>query len=304
MANFFDGNPARDLNGLIAYVKSHTPDKMLAEIRDSKLDPNDLPSLGDTVQLFLKEDGCAHASVLYAEAIRQLNAAPHLLAPDVDLLLARRNLCALYMPDQVEQALGVIEEDPQLIGRDPALALWIAATLVETEHPQQADWIFSGIDQISPKDLLPKLEEFNIGIDQVNEVRSRIRKQLGSQRRQLAVQYFNMAHASIRSGDRSEAVEHYRTCMDLVGEENAQDRTYKAFVAYQCGVCILKQFEIDGVDPEWFSKPQEQAADMIRDLWTTTLRLYRSLGREDLESDFGTMLKKHVPDIVKDRLMR
>ena len=91
----------------------------------------------------------------------------------------------------------------------------------------------------------------------------------------MAAQYFNMAHESIRNGDRSEAVKHYLTCMDLAGEENGQDRTYKAFVAYQCGVCLLKQFSLDGGAPEWFLKPQEQAAAQLRELWKTTLRLFR-----------------------------
>jgi hypothetical protein len=304
MANFFDGNPATDFNGLIAYIKSHTLDQTLAEIRASKINPNDLPGLGDTAKLFLKEDGYAHARVFYAEGIRQLEAAPHLVAPDVNVLFARRNLCALYMPDQAGDALAVIEEDPQLIGADPALALWIAATLAETGQMQEADWILSAIDQIPQAQLLPKLEEYNFGIDQVNALRASVRKQLRDERRQLAVQYFNMAHESIRKGDRSEAVQHYLTCMDLAGEENAQDRTYKAFVAYQCGVCLLKQFSLDGGAPEWFSKPQEQAAAQLKDLWKTTLRLYQTLGREDLETDFGKMLRRHVPDIVKDRLMR
>ena len=31
---------------------------------------------------------------------------------------------------------------------------------------------------------------------------------------------------------------------------------------------------------------------------------FQTLGREDLETDFGKMLRRHVPDIVKDRLMR
>ena len=157
MANFFDGNPATDFNGLMTYIKSHTPDQTLAEIRTSKVDPNDLPGLGDMVKMFLKENGYAHARVLYAEGIHQLEESPHLLAPDVNLLFARRNLCALYMPDQAAEALAVVEEDPQLIGADPALALWIAATLAEAGQMQEADWILGGIDQIPQEDLLPKL---------------------------------------------------------------------------------------------------------------------------------------------------
>src|ERR1700722_16649483 len=50
LANFFDGNPVKDFNGLLEYVTSHTPNHMLTEIRASKLDPNDLPVLGDIVK--------------------------------------------------------------------------------------------------------------------------------------------------------------------------------------------------------------------------------------------------------------
>ncbi len=101
----------------------------------------------------------------------------------------------------------------------------------------------------------------------------------GADRHELASQHFNMAHASIRAGDRGEAVQHYMKCMELVGEATSGDRTFKAFAAYQCGVCLLNQFQLlGGVDPAWFSKPQKQAAsDAIRDVWGTTLRLYRTL---------------------------
>jgi len=92
--------------------------------------------------------------------------------------------------------------------------------------------------------------------------------------------------------------------MELVGEATSGDRTFKAFVAYQCGVCLLNQFQLQGVDPAWFSKPQKQAASMVKDLWGTTLRLYRTLQPADLQSEHGALLRKHVPAILKDPVMR
>ena len=77
--------------------------------------------------------------------------------------------------------------------------------------------------------------------------------QVNRRRRQLATEQFNMAHASIRAGNRAEAVQHYLKSMELVGEETSPDRTLKAFVAYQCGLCLLNQHKLDGVDPTWFS---------------------------------------------------
>lgn len=88
MANFFDGNPQTDFERLMAYVRTHTPDQMLADIRASSVDPNDLPGIGDMVRMFLKDQGTTHAKVLYAEGVRQLEAEPQRKAPDVPWLIS------------------------------------------------------------------------------------------------------------------------------------------------------------------------------------------------------------------------
>ena len=84
MANFFNGDPIRDIQGLKAYIKTNSPTDMLGDIRSSSIDPNDLLCIGDMLKMFANADGRAHAKVVYAEGIGQLDASPHRLAPDVD----------------------------------------------------------------------------------------------------------------------------------------------------------------------------------------------------------------------------
>jgi len=43
---------------------------------------------------------------------------------------------------------------------------------------------------------------------------------------------------------------------------------------------------------------------MIKNLWVTTLRLYRALNEQDLRSYSGSLLRKHVPAILNDPIMQ
>ena len=171
MANFFNGNPQTDSEGLMAYVKTHSPTEMLSDVRSSSVDPNDLPGIGDMVKMFLKADGRVHAKVLYAEGIRQLEAAPHRLAPDVNLLFARRNLCACCLPDEPLEAFAVIRQANELVTADPALCLTVAMGLYNQGQLKEASAALSALDQIPIQNLLPKLEAANMSVDLVNQLK-------------------------------------------------------------------------------------------------------------------------------------
>ncbi len=182
MANFFDGTPQTDFQGLMAYVRTHTPNQMLADIRSSSVDPNDLPGIGDMVRMFLKDAGTRHAKVLYAEGIRQLEAEPQRKAPDVNLMFARRNLCACCIPDAPVEAFNVIAEDPTIVAADPALGVVVAMGLVQEGHAKQASQIISVLDQIPLEQVLPKLEEAQMSFDVLKGLKVEIRRHLGGKK--------------------------------------------------------------------------------------------------------------------------
>jgi tetratricopeptide (TPR) repeat protein len=224
------------------------------------------------------------------------------LAVDPNYLPALQNKAfALMVAERYSEAATVCEKTTALAPESPDVWLLRGDALFYSGHPDQA---------------IPSYEKAGqLGAEKADEFVEKCRRVLksrsvaggggsGADRHELASQHFNMAHASIRAGDRGEAVQHYMKCMELVGEATSGDRTFKAFAAYQCGVCLLNQFQLGGLDPAWFSKPQKQAASTIRDVWGTTLRLYRTLQPADLQSEFGSLLRKHVPAILKDPLMR
>jgi hypothetical protein len=178
VANFFDNDLSTVFHTLGAYTESHAPSEMLADIRGSGIDPNDLPSLGDRALIVYKQ--YAHSQVLYAEGIRQLEAEPHLLAPDCNLLFARRNLCSSFLSGgSPVEAFAVIVAEPKLIGADINMVLGVVLALAKTGRPEEANVILSAIDQIPLADLLGKLETAELDLDFVNDVKAQVRKASG-----------------------------------------------------------------------------------------------------------------------------
>jgi len=185
MTNFLDTLVPGDPNNpdpLKEYIKSHSPEQMVAEMRESLFDPNYLPDLGDLVKVHLKGEGRAYARLLYGEGIRQLEAAPELLAPDTNLFFAKRNFCACCIPDQPLEALNVILETPTLTKADPVLATLVAACLVDEGWFGEARLLFSEIDKIPLESLLRKLEDAGVSFDIVESSKAKMRVQSGTRK--------------------------------------------------------------------------------------------------------------------------
>jgi hypothetical protein len=185
MTNFFDtivpGDPD-NLFPLKEYIKSHSPEQMVADIRASKFDPNYLPDLGDMVRMLLKEEGRPYAKVLFAEGIRQLEAAPDLLDPSTNLFFAKRNLCACCMPGEPGEAFQVILKTPALVPADPGLVVLVAARLVKEGQFKEANMLLSKIDEIPLDVLLRKLEEVGFNFEMLDSLKARVRMQLGQRK--------------------------------------------------------------------------------------------------------------------------
>lgn len=116
--------------------------------------------------------------------------------------------------------------------------------------------------------------------------------------------YYNLAIRSIQQGNRVAAVNYYLKALNALDEETGNSRAFKAFVAHQCGVCVLKHYEMEGVDPRQYAKKQHDRAAMIRKLWGSTLRLATTLGPEDLAAGFGAMLPRAVRSTMDDVIMK
>ena len=127
-------------------------------------------------------------------------------------------------------------------------------------------------------------------------------------RNQAATDDFNNAVLAIRQGDRKSAIVHYQTAFDLLGEVFAPDRAFKAIVAYQYGVCLMKLHNLDEErNLAILSGVQQEAANKIRNLWQETIRLYSTLDASTIghySRLFPPGLALAVDAIVSDPLMQ
>lgn len=190
MVDIFNDFKAASADDIAEYIGSHTPSQMLADIRASRINPNELPWLGDQALIYLKSP--AHARVLYEEGICQLEAAPQRLEPDCDLLKARRNLCSscLTLGDFLA-AFAVLAHEPRLVSADLNLALGVALGLVKAGRPGEANAILSAVQQIPFQELVRKLEQAEWTCDEFESLKADIRIQLGKRKFRDLEWYFN-----------------------------------------------------------------------------------------------------------------
>ena len=91
-------------------------------------------------------------------------------------------------------------------------------------------------------------------------------------------EYFNKAIDLRKQGNRNEAVKYFMKALDICNEEEPEDRAFKAFIAYQCGVCLLKMHSLEGIRPTTkIDHNKLEAVKQIQNLWNDTLRIYNSL---------------------------
>jgi len=120
-------------------------------------------------------------------------------------------------------------------------------------------------------------------LDSMDDVRDLVNPYMGttSLPRRSAAQLYNLAIEAIKKNDRALAVRYYADALSLTREDNPEDRAFKAFLAYQYGVCLLKMNRLEVFDPSTrLSAAGCHAIVQIQALWNTTRRLFSSLDPE------------------------
>jgi hypothetical protein len=119
---------------------------------------------------------------------------------------------------------------------------------------------------------------------------------------QVGAQNWNMAVECVKSEDRSTAALWYKRALPMIGEDSSNARAFKATVAYQYGLCLLKMHGMEGLNVHRLSGSQKQAAAKIRPLWQQALRLCASL--DDTSPEDHESTGRITRAILGDPLMR
>ena len=121
-----------------------------------------------------------------------------------------------------------------------------------------------------------------------------------------AMELFNQSVETRRRGDREHAAILLKRALNVATEQTDEDRAFKAFLAYQHGVNLLKANNLETYHAGRQLSPAEaKAADEIRFAWKECLRLYETVGQQHL-SEFSKRfanLTDAVWNIKRDNLM-
>jgi hypothetical protein len=119
-----------------------------------------------------------------------------------------------------------------------------------------------------------------------------------------AAESFNAAHDAIRAGDRDAASDYYQQAFDLLQEDSPENCAFKAFIAYQHGVSLLKQHQLEGKTPGQLLDNQRAIAESIQEKWNHTVRLHNTLSPDvvrNCEERFH--LAAIMQNLMRDPLM-
>lgn len=111
------------------------------------------------------------------EAIRQLDANPSRIAPDIDIIFAKRNLCFLLEANRDSLAqFDLVKKEPRIIQADPQLALAITEGLINKQRFEEAAFVISRIDEVPYAVLSEKLAKINGWVEGTNAMRAKAYK--------------------------------------------------------------------------------------------------------------------------------
>lgn len=121
-----------------------------------------------------------------------------------------------------------------------------------------------------------------------------------------ASENFNRSVEARKNGNREEAARFLKRAFDLAPEVSEEDRAFKAFLAYQHGVNLLKLNNLENYHQRLpLSPSQLNTVTEIRVVWKECLKLYSTISEKHL-NDFNTRfanLSDAVASIRGDALM-
>jgi tetratricopeptide (TPR) repeat protein len=117
---------------------------------------------------------------------------------------------------------------------------------------------------------------------------------------------YNLAVDKFNEGNKIEAARLFEIAFSYCPENSAEDRAWKAIVAYRYGVCLWKLHHIEALSNLKNTSIEIQSAiEKIRSLWGYTLDVYKSLDKIFIKDfDQRLPLSTSVRNIVEDRLMQ
>ena len=123
-----------------------------------------------------------------------------------------------------------------------------------------------------------------------------------------AAQCFNVAQSLKNEGLRQDSAEWFDRAILVAPENEPWHKCFKAFVAYQAGVNLLKTCNLEDLTPAAMDKSfLTREIDKIRSYWQTTLRLYSAVARETVsqfDREFPPGLTDAVWNIKRDYIMQ
>jgi hypothetical protein len=110
---------------------------------------------------------------------------------------------------------------------------------------------------------------------------------LTNQRRDSASENHNRSVAARKNGNREEAASFFKRAFDVAPEASEEDRAFKALIAYQHGVNLLRLNNLENYHPRLrLSSSQLKAVTEIQNVWKECLRLYSTISEPHL-NDFN-----------------
>lgn len=279
--------------GVVLGQLGDTPGELRCYDRAIELDPNDIESWLNKGVTLSQQGRHPEAIDCYDQALKTSpNFVEALKNKGASLLLCDRQSEAIACFDRA------LDQDPQLAGA------WLlkGRALLETGRVQDALASYEEALRLGKENARDGIEECRRRL--VTAPAPGPKKGRSDMSPEDPSDYYNLAIRSIQQGNRVAAVNYYLKALNALDEEKGNSRAFKAFIAYQCGVCVLKHYEMEGVDPRRYTKEQRDGAEMIRKLWGSTVRLATTLGPEDLGEGFGAMLPRAVRSIMDDSIMK
>jgi len=268
------------------------------------IDPTNMLVAGDfadTETLGLQQ----HAVAFYDTALEFMVRHPKSIAADTDCAAASLNLLGILEDAEDHDRMRVVSLRAMrmpILGDDQRVRLSYALNQVgEAAH---ANSLFVEGMRTDPAGTAKKL---GVPLDEVlklgRSIAARTNTTKSTAKRpdpsSQAIGLYNLAIKHIESGDRSQAAAVFDMALNVAQEETFEERGLKAMIAYYAGVNLLRKAEeqMPRHSIAAFNAREEATKKAIGALWTRSIRLYRSIPKQELARVNSEFPK--LPEIIE-----